>query len=155
MQEPDRQPDAWLPLVEAARRLNTSVDALRKQIKRGRREGRRDNHGQWLVKAVQVDNVHGMDGQRVRTRRTRRGVQVDSLVVELAAVRAELSMSKTEVADLRSERDRLLALVEAFSSAERRSAELIATLAARRRWSWPGLRTVWRRVVDGTGAGGS
>jgi hypothetical protein len=106
MQEPDGQPNEWLTLAEAARRLNTSVDALRKQIKRGRREGRRDNHGQWLVRAVQADNAHRLDGRRIRSGRMRRDVQVDSLAAELATIKAELSMSRGELADLRAERDR-------------------------------------------------
>lgn len=119
MHEPDGRPDEWLPLADAGRTLGLSVDALRKQIKRGRREGRRDNHGQWLVRAVHLDTTHVLDGQRAHPRRTRRTNRTDSLAVELAAVRAELSMSRAAVA----ERDERLAELSAELAREYGRAE--------------------------------
>ena len=103
MAELDGHPGEWLPLADAAPRLGLTVDALRKQVKRGRREGRRDNHGQWLVQVVR-------DGQPARAGRTRHPNRTDGLAVELAKAQAELDMSRaavarldTDVVDLRAE----------------------------------------------------
>jgi hypothetical protein len=43
------QTPAWLPLGEASQRLATTVDALRKQIRRGRLQSRKGNDGRLLV----------------------------------------------------------------------------------------------------------
>ena len=49
---PDKEAGAWLTLTEAALRLGTSPDALRKQIKRGKLSASRSNDGRprvWVV----------------------------------------------------------------------------------------------------------
>jgi hypothetical protein len=43
------QPEAWLPLAEAASRLGTTVDALRHRIRLEQVRAHKDNHGRWTL----------------------------------------------------------------------------------------------------------
>lgn len=48
----DDQTTAWLPLDKAAQRLGTTVDALRKKVRRGLVESRKGNDGRIMVLAT-------------------------------------------------------------------------------------------------------
>jgi hypothetical protein len=155
--------ERWLPLAEAAPLLGISIDALRKRVARGRAEVQRDNAGRWRVLVQDASKTPA--GMSVRDTAPDVLDDVANLWAELRVARTDLDRSRTELAevvaereglrarlderdgqlaclradvtDLRDERDRLLAVIEA--------------LAARRRWRWPGARALWGRFLNGTG----
>jgi len=46
----ERDAGEWIPMAEAAARLGTTADAIRKRISRGGIEGRKDKSGRWFVR---------------------------------------------------------------------------------------------------------
>ena len=132
MGELDEQDGQWLPLAEAAPLLGQTVDGLRKQIRRGRREGRRANDGRWLAR-VQL----GQDGAG----RTIRPDGQPGLAMEPDGVHAELDRARTELA----------AAVARLEERDRHLADLRAEVAwlrselGRQRWPgvWPAVRRWW------------
>ncbi len=121
LDRPDRR---GLSVLEAARRLGTTPDAVRSRLRRRTLEGYRDNVGRWHV--VLPDGTgDSRDGQPTEH------VAPDDVIPTVATVadgRAEL------VAELRTNIARLEAEV-AFLRGE----------LERRRWPglWPALRRFW------------
>jgi len=128
--------DAPIPLPNAAKLLGLTPEAVRQRVKRGEIEGFRDNRGRWQVVLGESDQ-RGLAG----------GL---ATVDQAAALRAELATWQEradglgkrladrdrELAEVKAERDRLLAIVERFA-AERRP--------------WPGMVAWWRRFWRGEG----
>ena len=141
----------WLPLTEAAPVMGLSIDALRKRVARGRVSAQRDNAGHWrvLVDAASetTSSLSVLDIQ-------------DDLAAELAVVRGDLDKSRTEAAEARAEnvalktaaaeRDQRLARLEADIADLR--AERDRLLAIIERTRWPGLWPAVRRFLYGADA---
>lgn len=127
-----------LPLAQAADRLGITTDSIRRRIRRGKLRAYKDNQGRWLVE-VPSGHAPGPGPERVAGGQLA-GLrdQLERLGAELAEVRSEY---REQVADLRAERDRLLALVE----------RLTAERALPPQRPWPGARAAWRRFWTGDG----
>jgi hypothetical protein len=132
-------PDEPMPLPKAARLLGLTPEAVRQRIKRGEIEGFRDNRGRWQVRLGESDQQPLASGL--------------PNVAELAEAKADLARWQEradqlgkrladrdrELAEVKVERDRLLAMLDE------------ALAAPRKRRPWPGLKAWWRRVWAGQG----
>jgi hypothetical protein len=145
------QTPAWLPLAEAAQRLGTTVDALRKRVRRELVMARRGQDGRIEVLVTpEIVASHSPDtGEGEARHRPDEGealrllVQLDEAHERVEAWRSAAETAKLEAAGLRAERDAAVATAAAkVEAAERVIAELRAMLAdARRPWwrRWLGL----------------
>jgi uncharacterized coiled-coil protein SlyX len=137
----------WVGLAAAGRALGIAPETLRKRIRRGRCDlpHRMGNDGRWWLLVPDTPDGRpdgptpppltvGANGPD--TPDTAALARLDERVSQQDRTIARL---ETDVADLRAERDRLLALVEQLA-AERREPE---------RRPWPGVRRWWRRFVEG------
>jgi hypothetical protein len=146
-------------LIDAAARLGLTPEAVRARVKRGRLEGYRDNHGRWRVRLPDADG-RGVDrldtppelsGQAsAHTPPPSTQHQMDSTARDRLAIvflhgkvdglEARLADRDRECAELKAERDRLLAMLEQTQAA------LIRTNSGR-------LARLWDRLVRKRGAG--
>ncbi len=138
----------WLPLTEAAPLMGLSIDALRKRVARGRVQAQRDNAGHWRVL---VDGVS-------ETMSTLSVLDIqDGLAAELATVRGDLDKSRTEAAEARAEnealkaaaaeRDQRLARLEADVADLRAERDRLLAIIERSRW--PGIWLAVKRFLYG------
>lgn len=100
MAEPDDAP--WLSLTEASQRSGRHVNALRSMVRRGRIEGRKGNHGQWLVRlpAELPADPSPADGPADEWTMATLNAEVAELREELAGLRAGLKAAN-DVAEAR------------------------------------------------------
>ena len=122
----------WVPLRQAAAILGVSKETVRQRAKAGELDSRRDNRDRILVLLpVEVaDQAPSPPGDKL-------GAQAgDNRQVETLE-RLVAEQGRT-IEDLRAERDKLLAMLDA-TLAEHRE----------RHRPWPGLRRWWRRIVEG------
>jgi septal ring factor EnvC (AmiA/AmiB activator) len=148
------QEPVWLTVVEAARRLGVTPQAVRARIKRGSLESRPDNKGNLLVLVSEsADNPPATREEAVATLRE----QVARLEERRAADEEIKAALRERVEELKGERDAERRRAE---QAEIRHAELDAQLEAilrqlnkleERRRPWPGLKVWWRRFWEGEG----
>jgi hypothetical protein len=92
----DDQTPIWLPLGEASQRLDTTVDALRKQIRRGRLQSRKGNDGRLLVLVTGGRTLAGHvqdNGQTLASHVRDDGRTVASLLDRLDQTRLDLERS--------------------------------------------------------------
>jgi hypothetical protein len=139
----------WLPLAEAAQRLGTTVDALRKRVRRELVMARRGQDGRVevlvtpeLAASPSPDIGIGEARHRLDEGETLRLlVQLEEAHERVEVWRSAAEAAKVEAAGLRAERDAVVATAAAkVEAAERVIIELRAMLAdARRPW--------WRRLV--------
>jgi chromosome segregation ATPase len=115
--------------------MGVSTQAMRVRIKRGSLEHRRDNRGRLLV---QVANDEAQPGGDAGATLRERVARLEERLANADALRARV---EGELAEVKAERDRLLALVERLA-AERRPEHR----------PWPGLKAWWRRVWEGEGS---
>lgn len=108
----------WLPVANAARRLGVTEQAVRRRIRAGTIETRREVVGNKARTLVRVD-----------------APATEQVADVVEVLREHVARLEADVADLRAERDRHLAIIE--------------ELASRRRW--PGLVPWLRRVLYGEG----
>jgi hypothetical protein len=99
----------WLLMADAALALGVSVDTVKRRLKRGRLEGRKDPAGRWQVMVPTTEPVHAHDSPDTLT--------------ELAVLRAR-------VADLEREREQLVADREAWREQAHRSDVHLQQLTA-------------------------
>ncbi len=134
------QPSEWLPLAEAAERLATTVDALRKRVRREQVQARRGNDGRIeVLVSAQPPTSPGLDtGQPVAGLGPDNGQALARLELELEealerqeAWRKEAEAARLEAAGLRAERDS--------------GRELIRSLEEQVRWL---RQPFWRRWLD-------
>jgi hypothetical protein len=90
----------WLLMADAALAFGVSVDTVKRRLKLGRLEGRKDPAGRWQVLVPATEHVQAQDSPDTLT--------------ELAVLRAR-------VADLEREREQLVADREAWREQARRS----------------------------------
>jgi hypothetical protein len=135
----------WLPLAEAAQRLGTTVDALRKRVRRELVLSRRGQDGRIEVLVtpemvaspglanLDVEARHGpAEGETVRLL-----VQLDEALERVEHWRSTAEAAKLEAVGLRAERDAATAMAAArIEAAERIVAELRAELARLRLPFW-------------------
>jgi hypothetical protein len=173
----------WFTLDDARTRLGLHPDTLRRQVRRGQREGRKDNLGRWLVRvdpdeSGRIDPGTRADGPDTTDRahpdqaRVAPGLgpdmpgqlreQVARLEERLAAaeaIRAELRERMAELrANLESERQRAEAAERRQAEQDRRLDDMLRQLAElrderQRRRPWPGLIAWARRIVYGDNRG--
>jgi hypothetical protein len=161
--------DEWLPLDDARARLGLHPDTLRRQIRKGQREGRKDNHGRWLVLVRADPDLPGRidpgapgrrDPDHARAHPDTSGQlreQVARLEERLAAtedIKAELRRQVQELRERLAREDERREAAEARQAErDRQMDELLRRLGDLRpeRRPWPGLRAWWRRVIEGEG----
>jgi hypothetical protein len=135
-----------LPVADAAARLGVSVDAIRSRVRRGHLETRRGNDGRTLILLPTSMLEQARDGL---------GLGEDELVAELRQERDRLlaerdqSRAEVEIWRVRTEEARL---VSARAEAERDGLRLVvARLEADLDWA---RQPCWRRWFDqGVGNG--
>src|SRR3712207_6082947 len=157
----------WLTLDDARARLGLHPDTLRRQVRRGQREGRKDNLGRWLVRVDPGESGRIDPGARVDNPGISALVDPDTsgqLREQVARLEERLAAAeqvKTELrerdAELRAdlERERLWAEAAEARQAEqdRRLDEVLRQFGELRaqplRRPWPGLKSWWQRVWEG------
>lgn len=157
----------WLPVANAARRLGVTEQAVRRRVRAGTIETKREVVGNRSRLLVRIDapttepsprENHLQEPELV----TLRGEvallnqRVQHLEELLAEVRSERDGIRSELErrldEARSERrllqeaheaevDRLLVVIEQLTAPEQRP----------QRRPWPGLRVWWRRLIEGEG----
>lgn len=122
----DTPPADQVTLAEAARRLNTTPDAIRQRIKRGTLAAEKLN-GKWYVRLDATEHVQTATGQTSEHDQTPTG-QTDQarLAVELEHARALLAEVAQQRDDLR-QRERVLS--RQLDESQRGEAELRTLLA--------------------------
>lgn len=154
----------WFTLDEARSRTGLHPDTLRKQIRKGEREGRKDNHGRWLVR-IDPDEPGLLPGPArseahpghpdLARALAERDVHIARLEERLAAVdelKAELRRMVDQArADVERERRRAEETERRQAEQDRRLDDVLRELREERRRPWPGLRRWWRRVWEGEG----
>jgi hypothetical protein len=123
------RPGAWLPLAEAALRLGTTVDAVRKRVRREQIPARRGNDGKvHVLVGGQPPASHNLDD----------GQPAVGLLVDLEEAREQAERwrvaaeeARVDAAGLRAERDA--------------ARELVRSLEEQVRWL---RRPFWRRWLD-------
>ena len=141
-----------LTLNEAARVTGLSAEALRARLRRGTLQGFRGNDGRLRVYIEPADRAagHPATAERPGGRPAARPVERPGELTELhtraavaealaAELRQRLEELRRDLAEVKVERDRLLAMLDE-ALAERRE-----------RRPWPGLRAWWRRIIEGEG----
>jgi DNA repair exonuclease SbcCD ATPase subunit len=117
---------AWLPLGEASQRLDTTVDALRKQIRRGRLQSRKGNDGRLLVLVTggQTPASHVQDsGRTVTSHGEDEGRTVASLLDRLDRTRLDLEQARLALVRAEADRDHARELAAAERAYLERAAE--------------------------------
>jgi chromosome segregation ATPase len=104
----DDQTPIWLPLGEASQRLDTTVDALRKQIRRGRLQSRKGNDGRLLVLVTGGRTLAGHvqdNGQTLASHVRDDGRTVASLLDRLDQTRLDLEQARLALVRAEADRD--------------------------------------------------
>ena len=130
----------FLTLGQAARASNRSKATISRAVRSGRLPAKasEDNAGGWLIHRVDLDRVFPKrteetvpqrsrsthDDGRDRNQAERLRIEVEGLRERLQGTEQRLADATATIADLRSERDRLLGVIEAQA----------AQPAKRRRW---------------------
>jgi hypothetical protein len=114
----DDQTPVWLPLGEASQRLDTTVDALRKQIRRGRLQSRKGNDGRLLV-LITGDQTTTGHAQMLASHDRDGGQTVAGLLDRLDRTRLDLEQARLALVKAETERDHAREL----AAAERRHLE--------------------------------
>jgi hypothetical protein len=141
------QPGEWIPLAEAAERLATTVDALRKRVRREQVRARRGNDGKVYVLVAGQEGGQGPDSGQPAARlaldleEAREGLERWRDAAEQARERA----AKAE-GELAAETRRSTDLAGALEHERAERAKLAAELAeARKGWLERLLEAVRRR----------
>jgi hypothetical protein len=129
------QPGQWLTLAEASQRLDATVDAHRKRVRRGQLEARRGNDG--LVRVLVVGQPLASRG--LADGQPEAGHEPDGLDVELVLLRDELAEARERAAKAEGALEAMSGRVQDAASqlakAEARGDRLEAAPAeARRPW---------------------
>ena len=129
----------WLTVIEAARRLGVTPQAVRARIKRGSLEKRLDNRGNVLVAVADTY-------EQART------TPPDSRDQTLLALREQVARLEERVAAAESVKGELRRELDEVKERERRLLALVERLTAERRPArrpWPGIRAWWRWLIEG------
>jgi chromosome segregation ATPase len=133
----------WLTVIEAARRLGVTPQAVRARIKRGTLEKRLDNRGNVLVALSEEREQPATTPPDSRDQEflalREQVARLEERVVAAEAAKGEL---RRELGEVKDRERRLLAMLDE-ALAERREPE---------RRPWPGLKAWWRRVWAGEGS---
>lgn len=126
-------------LKQAADAVGRGKPAILKAIKSGRISAKKDDNGQWQIDPAELHRVYpvtttanGSDtatGERQETPK-----ETGDVGAEVAVLRERLAEKDELIADLRTERDRLLGIVETQAQQVK---QLTDQRPARRRKWWP------------------
>jgi hypothetical protein len=129
-------------LKQAADAVGRGKPAILKAIKNGRISAQKDDNGQWQIDPAELHRVYpviatgnGSDtapGERQEIHKESSGVAPD-----IAILRERLAEKDALIADLRTERDRLLGIVET----QAQQVKLLTDQRPKRGW--------WRRLRGG------
>ena len=135
-----------LSVADAAARLGISTDTVRRKLKRGQLQAKRDNHGQWWVEVpADAKPAEPMQHAACEPRQDPVGVLMDELRSQITRLRTDLDAAYArETAERERQADEIKRL-EATVAAERadrdRWARIAEELARKPRSWWP----LWRR----------
>lgn len=115
----DTTPDQTkaVDVLEAARRLGTTPDAVRAKLRRRSLEGYRDNQGRWHVILPDTptdgrDTTRTVDGQSIDTMVTDATVSRQDMGVTDSDREALVTELRARVASLEADKQRLMAMLE-------------------------------------------
>jgi hypothetical protein len=135
-----------MTLTEAATWAGKTRSTVFKAIKGGRLSARRTDDGQWMIDPAELARVYPPAGAG-NTPRNGAGEQADTArdTAEIEGLRTLNAVLQETVRDLRTERDRLLGVVEAQQRllADQSKRETAPETEAKQSW-WP-----WRRKRRG------
>ena len=135
-----------LTIADAAARLGISTDTVRRKLKRGQLQAKRDNHGQWWVEVpADAKPAEPMQRAAYESRTDPVGALTEELRSQIARLRTDLDAAYArETAERERQADEIKRL-EATVAAERadrdRWARIAEELARKPRSWWP----LWRR----------
>jgi hypothetical protein len=147
----DDQTPIWLPLGEASQRLATTVDALRKQIRRGRLQSRKGNDGRLLVLVTggQTAASHVQDsGQTPASPVQDDDRTVASLLNRLDRTRLDLEQARLALVRAEADRDHARELAAAERAHLERAAEDLRQQLAHERIRGERLETELQRLNE-------
>ena len=126
-------------LKQAADAVGRGKPAILKAIKGGRISAQKDDNGQWRIDPAELHRVYPMvtgngsgtaAGEREKIPRS-----ASNLDREIDPLRERLGEKDELIADLRTERDRLLAVIETQATQVKQLTD--ERSAQRRSWRWP------------------
>ena len=124
-----------LSVADAAARLGISTDTVRRKLKRGQLQAKRDNHGQWWVEVpADAKPAEPMQHAAYEPRQDPVGVLMDELRSQITRLRTDLDAAYArETAERERQADEIKRL-EAILTAER--ARVDELLKRRTLWGW-------------------
>src|SRR5215203_4702712 len=141
-----------LSVADAAARLGISTDTVRRKLKRGQLQAKRDNHGQWWVEVpADAKPAEPMQHAAYEPRTDPVGALTEELRSQIARLRTDLDAAYAREAVERERHAIEVARIEALLAAERsrvdellkrrsQTVPVVTAQPARRAW-WP-----WRRA---------
>lgn len=104
-------------LKQAADAVGRGKPAILKAIKSGRISAQKDSNGQWQIDPAELHRVYpvavsGNGSDTALGERQEIPKETSAVVAEVDLLRERLAEKDAQIADLRSERDRLLTIVE-------------------------------------------
>jgi hypothetical protein len=127
-------------LKQAADAVGRGKPAILKAIKNGRISAKKDDNGQWQIDPAELHRVYPVaairNGSDIAPGERQETPKESSVVApDIAILRERLAEKDELIADLRSERDRLLGVIETQAA----HVKLLTDQRPRRGWSF------WRR----------
>jgi excisionase family DNA binding protein len=133
-------PTVCLSVADAAARLGVSTDTVRRKLKRGQLQAKRDNHGQWWVDVpADAKPPEPMRHAAYEPRRDPVGVLVEELRNQLARIGTDLDAAHARET---AERERHAEEIKRLEADRDRWARIAEELARKPRSWWP-----WRRTA--------
>jgi excisionase family DNA binding protein len=133
-------PTVCLSVADAAARLGVSTDTVRRKLKRGQLQAKRDNHGQWWVDVpADAKPPEPMRHAAYEPRRDPVGVLVEELRNQLARIGTDLDAAYARET---AERERHAEEIKRLEADRDRWARIAEELARKPRSWWP-----WRRTA--------
>jgi hypothetical protein len=133
-------------LKQAADAVGRGKPAILKAIKNGRISAKKDDNGQWQIDPAELHRVYpvtaaGNGSDTVSGERQETPKESSVIAADIEMLRERLAEKDALIADLRTERDRLLGIVETQAQQVKLlTDQRPATQPAVRRGWWP-----WRR----------
>jgi hypothetical protein len=128
-------------LKQAADAVGRGKPAILKAIKNGRISAQKDDNGQWRIDPAELYRVYpvtptgnGSDtttGERQETTK-----EIVGVGAEVAVLRERLAEKDELIADLRTERDRLLGIVETQAQQVKQLTDQRPAAKRRKWWPW-------------------
>src|SRR5215217_5662673 len=124
-----------LSVADAAARLGISTDTVRRKLKRGQLQAKRDNHGQWWVEVpADAKPPEPMQQAAYEPRQDPVGLLTEELRSQITRLRTDLDAAYARETAERERQAEEIKRLEAILAAER--ARVDELLKRRSLWGW-------------------